>query len=81
MWITMGFLLYIPEDGVHTFLDRVNELSAPGSWYTTDVCKYVKEDPQGSDFFMKVLKDNGSPVEFLTEDPKGTIYQLYIINF
>jgi O-methyltransferase involved in polyketide biosynthesis len=68
----MGFLLYVPESGVHKFLDKVNELSAPGSLYTSDMMR-VKEDPKGSDLFMRVLRENGSPAEFLPESPKGNL--------
>ena len=65
----MGFICYIPEAGVHAFLDRVNELSCQGSLYTSDVFKRI--DSEICDKMIEHLKENGSPLECWMNDAQG----------
>ena len=79
LWITMGFLLYIPEYGVHLFLDNVNELSSAGSLYTCDLFKKLQS--KETDKMEKVLKDNGSPAQFWTDDAPGNIFIFFTFSY
>lgn len=64
LWLTMGFLVYLKEESVNLFLERVNELSAEGSYYTSDITHSLGA-------IAEMMKANGSPAQFTTTDPEG----------
>jgi methyltransferase (TIGR00027 family) len=71
LWITMGFLLYLTEDSVHTFLSKVSSLSAPGSLYTADiVCDLNDSVPEAREM-KRILAENNTPAQFTTDTPSG----------
>lgn len=60
----MGFLVYLKEESVHLFLERVNELSVEGSYYTSDITHSLG-------VVAEMMKANGSPAQFTTKDPEN----------
>jgi O-methyltransferase involved in polyketide biosynthesis len=67
----MGFLVYIPEAGAHAFLDKVKDLSAPGSLYTSDIWRNLDENSEASKLMEKLMRENGSPAEFFIDNAEG----------
>jgi len=75
LWITAGFLGYLPAEGVHNFLEKVNELSAKGSLYTADISTGLMNENPMVKKLAQILEDNGSPIQFACDKPEDLFSQ------
>ena len=77
LWITMGILLYLPEQSVHEFFNKVSALSAPGSLFTADIVCDLNDSVPTAREMKKILIENGTPPLFTTDDPEGKTIFLF----
>jgi methyltransferase (TIGR00027 family) len=71
LWLAEGLLMYLDEPEAASFLDRVAEQAAPGSWIAADV---VSRNLLRSPHFRRwldYLDRAGSPWRFGTNDPEA----------
>jgi len=75
LWITAGFLPYLPEKSVHEFLSKINELSSEGSLYGCDISACGSIDNPIYQKFLKYLETKGCPIQFIPPNPRELFAQ------
>ncbi|MEV6395089.1 SAM-dependent methyltransferase [Streptomyces sp. NPDC051907] len=69
-WLLEGVLYYLPEAGVHSVLDRVRRITAPGSVIAADVVNSAGLSHAHARGQLDVFAGWGCPWQFGTDEPE-----------
>ncbi len=75
LWLVEGLMVYLEEGEARLLLDRVTELSAPGSRVGADLGNSALLTAPEMESWHRMLDERGCPWRFGTDDPEGFFRQ------
>ncbi len=73
LWLLEGFLFYLDVPDILPILDRVNDLSAPGSWMGFDIVNGAVLSSAFTRAWVEMQAANGAPWKGTLDDPAGVL--------
>ncbi len=76
IWLTEGFLFYIPCKSINRILGEVNSLSISGSWMGFDIINSVTLTSPYTRQWIEMQANSGAPWNGTMDDPTGFLSSL-----